>query len=343
MRQTVNVPLEDLEKLAGVISIDRDTSRFVRASSSCGLQAFRYATESDISLEDDKYDANANRMWAGNSLEDRVWQATRDKFGAVTYRQLFVIGKHSEYPLYMTGHIDGMVPYGPDKWQILEIKTTSSENFNSVLKAIDNWEDNDVLDAYVRQMRRYAGMLFYSLSDMVLNFGKLAIMNRDTCEIAWRDLTLFEEDEDFDFDAEVISMFGGANPLTDTMPDRPDDKYRSHIICQSCVFRGDCYPTNSDDAVDNAYAEDAVEYTDADTAYKSAEKVKSRIKKKMVEKMDKRGVNKITMSDRVSVTRYEQSSKHGKVNYDAMIADGVYDRYVSEPNPFPVVRFNIKR
>lgn len=337
---------------------------FVRASEPCELRAHRITNPTDEYLEAIKAaqsktnsSSSSIRLEVGRVLQAVAAAAAQHQTGYIfTDAELPLTYHHAGWHTTMTGHIDG-IAHDPNnavaKSLVVEIKTTSDERFNEILAATDFGEvESELLESYLKQMRRYAAMLFltkkpYIWSEIVNPmFGLLVMMNRNSCEVATREVPLFEEGVDFErfLEAEIESALGNKHPNSGEV-DRPSRFFRGHPICETCAFKDICdTPYEGKGGFNEQLTTSwALDFIDGDRYEKLGALIKKRVKASVVGAMDAKGIDKLKLNDAVSVSRFKRGGRNGKVDYEAMKKDGVYDKYVATSKPFTMVRFNVKR
>lgn len=337
-----------------------DDMSIVRVSEKCELRAHKYVNLHEMHDYDrvikllepgETESVSSNRMRMGNLLEPMVIGiACKRLVKPVMCQQQLVWHYYPDWNALMTGHIDGIIESN-GRNMVFEVKTTSDDNYWEVVNAVESFDGHsDSLYEYCVQMRRYAAMLYNNttIQNFTPMFGMLALLNRNSGDVFLEEIPLFEEEEDPNTDflnKEIRSAFGYRHPKRHLMTRRPSDKYSSHPVCVPCFFRSECYTKSyKEEGIDEKEkAQIRRDYADADRFLKSGNAIKKRVKRKVTELMDTHGINKIDLLEGSSVTRYSQSSKRGKTDYDKMQQDGVYDTYVTEGKPYDVVRFNIKR
>lgn len=357
----------------GLSQEQQDSLAIVRVSESCELRAHKWVqirnTDSmenvgrieELLNNPVSQEANTiahNRLRLGNVLEPLVVDiVSRQEQLMVVDRQLCVWYYYPEWNALMVGHIDGIAHREDNlKCMLLEIKTTSESNFFEVVNAIESYDgESEMYTKYKEQMRRYAALLYntkkpYKYADAFFNpmFGNLTLMNRNSGEVYSAVIPLFGEEEDIGeefLQSEIRRAFGFRHPIRQQMHKRPKDKFSSHPVCTTCYFRNECYiKATKEENIEDAEKDFILSYyADADRFIKTGNSMKARVKSKVTDLMDSHNINKIELLDGSSVTRYSTQSKHGKVDYEQMKKDEVYDKYVGEGKPYDVVRFNLKR
>lgn len=340
----------------------------VRASEDCELKAHKNYQSRNLeqienllkktAIDEDTLGAANLRLQMGIALEGYALSiAAKQLGGVINDTQLPVCWYYPDWHVMLSGHIDGVVYYDKgEQANLVECKTTSEANFYEVLNAIDSFDvESEMLEKYRKQMRRYSAMLFktrepfqygniHGFSPM---FGYLILVNRNTCEVATRQIALFDETEDPDeeyLNNEIKSILGHQHPLRNRQVARPSRLYQNHPLCQTCIYHRECYPYNTigESLGDGETRDITRDYIDADRYIKTGEALKRRVRAKVVERMDAISTDKIDLGENGSITR---SHHLGKTTLDTkkMKEDKIYDNYTKEGKPYDVIRFNVKR
>lgn len=340
----------------------------VRASENCELKAHKNYQNRNVeqienllgktSVGEDTLGAANLRLQMGLALEGYAINiAERQLGGVVNDTQLPVCWYYPDWHVILSGHIDGVLYHKEgSQSNLVECKTTSEANFYDVLNAIDSFDgESEMLEKYRKQMRRYSAMLAQTRKPFQYGeihgfsplFGYLILVNRNTCEVATREISLFDEDEDYGeefLNNEIKSILGYLHPLRERQPTRSGRFYQSHPICQTCIYHRECYPYNTvgETLGDGEVLDITRDYIDADRYVKTGEALKRRVKARVIERMDVNNADKIDLGESGSVTRTHMIGRK-TLDTNKMKEDNIYDKYVKEGKPYDIIRFNVKR
>lgn len=291
------------------------------------------------------------RLDVGNLLEDLAIRAAKAKCGwdGVVGQQDRVHYYSEQHNVLLVGHIDGIVVHQGHRY-LLEVKTTSEEVFQQIQTKIGaKGEDPLMLGKYKRQMRRYLGSILalYETLDFAPDIhptvGKLVIMNRNTCEV-----DVFDVDLSFTERASVrewleIDLYhalaSDPNVGARRCPSVPFSFFRSHPICETCMFWNECY-TGERKPVAVAAELDHLgsDYMQGDAFEKAGVSKKKRVRARVMEVMEELGESRLRLGDMVVASKSQRRGAN-RIDRDRMREDGVLDTYLVEGKPYNVVSF----
>lgn len=290
------------------------------------------------------------RMHLGNEIEDWLVKEVLTWSHGWSYEQYPLEYYYEDLAVVMIGHVDGITTFDlPNK--IGEVKSTSNARYHEVLAAIDYPEEvySETFEKYRRQMMTYAAMMHLHPRGKPVQsfspcFGVLGVVNRDSCDYEVREVKLFDEDVDIEawLQQRIRDAIGDVHPLVGEA-DKPNWAGPSHPICKSCKFTIDCWGEKPelpliDDQEAVAYAET---YCEGDRLVHLGEIYKRSAKDFFGILLDDRGVDKLKLTEDVSVSRHTRKGST-RVDVDKLKADGLYDDYTTSGRPYEVMRVNVK-
>lgn len=260
----------------------------------------------------------------------------------------------------MIGHPDGYIRSENSKqpWQLLELKTTNRDDFKAM--QVDFRDPRTQLrqpyaaetQRYMQQMKRYVAMTVLAQGKEALripqpfsqNEATLAVMCRDTGEMVYREIRMFD---DFADPAEWLTA-NIRTMLENERPWKPTNYFADTPMCQQCAFYDECYDTtampieeDADLAVRNA--EIASLYYDGNDMRDAAEAQRKQAQARAASILYESDATKTQLTENVSISMI--TAKHrARFDEEAMISDGVLDKYKIDPGTsYQYVRFNKKR
>lgn len=335
--------------------LGREGYAIVRASEVCHLRNHYINNPTWTQLyergdEREPGSASELRMAMGNALEQEILDIFKRTSVDWRWSQRTVNHIHEGLQAIMVGHIDG-IHYDGSVSQLGEIKSTSNRGYHEVLAAIDHPDNvsSEQLERYIQQMRKYASMLYCEPKSMhAIGFtpfyGTLVLINRDTCDWVMRQVKLFDEEDDIIAYPQLAiwEALAGMHPR-EGRPAPPVWASKQHPICSGCRFLEDDFgPLNQREGkVIEGGERIASLYAEGHRLEQLAKAYKLDARAAAESILDETGVNKIDLSDSVSVTRYKQSGK-ARVDTKKMRADGIYEQYTTTGGEYDVMRFNVK-
>lgn len=269
-------------------------------------------------------------MAVGTALEPVVRDHLASELGHVLVAG-DVVGelRHVSGDRVMTGNTDGLRLHDGSAW-VNEIKTTNDAGrYRRIARALDRGLVDEVLELYVRQMRRYAAMLSLSPEPCVIDglaefdhlTGWLAVYSVASRELVFAPVDLFDawDDPRGFLESELSAVFDGE-------PDVPFHRY--HPLCQTCPLFDNCYTGFDDDAVDGRYAEWGRRWREADEHERFGRDEKRSLREEMLPEFDRAGVRSFVLGDgyRAGI---KVAGDRWRYDRGAMESDGVLDRYAS--------------
>jgi putative phage-type endonuclease len=251
--------------------------------------------------------SNNDAVHFGTILEDIVAQEYARRNNC-SVRKAPKVYTHTEYP-YLVAHADRLIT-GTNKG--LECKTTSE--FNK-----DKWKDSDIPESYILQCQWLMGLSHKKEWDIAVLIGG----NK------YKDKTIKFDEDLFDLMVKAAVKFMEENVEKDIPPELTADDEENVAKL---------YPNHSSKVLDLDITDEriAILIDHHETNIKYLQEIKEHIKQLEEEKSEIEIYLKYLIKDNAGIRTPQYcvtwKSQNGQVVFDkeAMIADGVYDKYATQ-------------